>query len=244
MLNVFFELIVRIYEVFIFQVCRGIADVGFILDSSTSIRAANRNNIDNWELIINFVIDIIRRLSIALKGTHVGIVNFSSETKVEFNLDTYYNKNDMITAIRNIEYMDQWTNPAGGIEVLRTEVFDPSNSNRRGDRVDVPDICIIITDGAANINHEKTVPYANMLKNDGCILFAVGVTNNVNRRELELMSSNGRLGETYWLAPNFASLTRIIDTIVNRTCERLLIGLILPLLLYCLLLYPLNWFKM
>ena len=128
--------------------------------------------------------------------------------------------------------MDQWTNPAGGIEVLRTEVFDPSNSNRRGDRVDVPDICIIITDGAANINHEKTVPYANMLKNDGCVLFAVGVTNNVNRRELELMSSNGRLGETYWLAPNFASLTRIIDTIVNRTCERLLIGLILTLLLY------------
>ena len=42
------------------------------------------------------------------------------------------------------------------MKLLRTEMFTPFN----GDRQDVPNFAVVITDGESNINEEETLPEA------------------------------------------------------------------------------------
>ena len=191
-----------------------------MLDSSGSIRDANPDDgsYDNFELMLEFVIDIIQRLDIGDMDVHVGVVSFSHTSRVEFHLDEYFVKHDLVEAIRKIQYIGSYTHTAAGLKDMRTLVFDPTKSNLRGDRNDVPNLAIVITDGMSNENEDKTIPYANDAKNDGIIVLAVGVTDDVNEAELAGISSNGREGETYWTTTDFRVLDRVLPLIVERAC--------------------------
>ena len=122
--------------------------------------------------------------------------------------------------------MNAWTNTAAGLFDMRTKVFDPSNSNLRGDRTNSPDIAVVISDGASNINRERTIPNAEDAKRDGITVLAVGLTNFVNPGELQRIASDGGLGVTYWRSPDFRVTSTIINNIVDRTCDRVVPGLL------------------
>ena len=68
--------------------------------------------------------------------------------KVNFPLNRYNSKSSMFPAIRSIPYVYGSTNTADGLRVLRSEVFNQAN----GDRPEVPNVAIIITDGISNLN--------------------------------------------------------------------------------------------
>ena len=196
-------------------VCVGKVDMGILLDRSGSINQADPGN---WNRMLDFVTRIVRSLIISQDAAHIGIVTYADNAKVEFTLDRYYDQQEVVDAIKDFEYIGGSTNTAGGIFTLRTQVYDPSKSNLRGDRADVPNVCIIITDGESNIDATRTIPNADDLKADGCTVFVIGITNSVRIAELRGMSSNGVLGQTYWLSPQFTDLVNLIDAIVNSTC--------------------------
>ena len=192
----------------------------FVLDSSGSIRSANPadGSVDNWNLMLEFVIDIITRLDISEFGVHVGLVVYSGLSKIEFLLDKYYDKNDLVEAIRQVQYIGTTTNTAAGILDMRVKVFDPNNANARGDRVNVPNIAVVITDGESNVNEARTVPNADAATADGITMLAVGITDQVNMQELAGISSTGIQGDTYWTSPSFMVTSAVVQNIVNRTC--------------------------
>ena len=49
-----------------------------------------------------------------------------------------------------------------------------------GDRPDVPNICILITDGVSNINSRKTVPNALAAHARGIELYTIGKKCNID----------------------------------------------------------------
>ena len=55
---------------------------------------------------------------------HVGALSFSDRARLEFNLDKFYNKQDLIDAVRGIQYMDSFTNTQDGILTMRTKVMN------------------------------------------------------------------------------------------------------------------------
>ena len=61
-----------------------------------------------------------------------------------------------LQAVERMEYVRGRTNTAEALRLLYTEMFTPFN----GDRVDVPNYAIVITDGESNINSENTLPEA------------------------------------------------------------------------------------
>ena len=79
------------------------------------------------------------------------IFHSSTEVQVNFPLDRYANKHSLFAAIRSIPYILGSTNTADGLRVLRSQVFNQAN----GDRPDVPNAAIIITDGISNLNSGK-----------------------------------------------------------------------------------------
>ena len=75
---------------FLVFVCRTPVDLAFLVDSSGSI------GIKNWEGILVFLKEIVNAYNVGPDGTHVAIIAYSSNARVEFQFDRL--KGDEITA--------------------------------------------------------------------------------------------------------------------------------------------------
>ena len=190
--------------------CDSVADIVFVLDSSGSIEISGQGN---WNLMLNFLVDIVNRLTIGPNAIRVGVVSYSGQSKVNFLLDEHTNKSELVNAIKRIPYIGDSTNTAAAIEDMRTKVF-----TQRGDRSNVQNMAIVITDGESNIDQRNTIPNAERAKNDGIIMLAVGITKEINLDELRGISSNGVEGETYWRSSGFGVTEDIVENIVTQTC--------------------------
>jgi hypothetical protein len=54
---------------------------------------------------------------------------------------------------------------------MRTQIFTSQN----GDRDDVPNIAIILTDGVSNVNSRETIPEAERVRSEGIHIYAIGI---------------------------------------------------------------------
>ena len=62
---------------------------------------------------------------------------------------------------------------------MRSEIFVPIN----GDRDNVSNICIIITDGNSTRDVNQTIPQAEMAHAENITIFSVGITDDVDVRQ-------------------------------------------------------------
>jgi len=62
-----------------------------------------------------------------------------------------------------MRFLDANTNTSGGLYVMMTQLFNITN----GDRPDVPNTAIVITDGRSTYDSNLTIPYANEAKARG-----------------------------------------------------------------------------
>ncbi len=79
----------------------------------------------------------------------------------------------ILQGIRNIQFVGGRTFTADGLNMLRTVLFTSAN----GDRLDVPNIGIVITDGQSNINPKQTLPEAVNCRLNGIHLMVVAIGN-------------------------------------------------------------------
>ena len=77
--------------------------------------------------------------------------------------------------MRNIPYCNENTNTTGGLRLTRTEIFNTAN----GDRADVPNVIILITDGNPTRETDLLSDEVQRIKSSGVRIVGVGVTNEV-----------------------------------------------------------------
>ena len=194
-----------------------LVDLVFVLDSSGSIRDSNPadGSYDNWSLLLQFVVNVINRLSVGPTATQVGVVKFANIGENEFYLNTYDNKQSIIDRVQTISYVGANTNTSGGLYIMRTQQFTQAN----GDRPNVQNIGIVVTDGESTFDKEKTVPEAEAARAQGIRVYSVGITSAVNEVELRSMASMPQeLDKQYWTSSDFQVLNGIVDTLVAETC--------------------------
>lgn len=177
-----------------------------MVDTSGSIQ--NRNP-SNWGLVKEFITNVTRRYNVGEDGARVGIVEFSKEANVAFYLDEYYTQSDLEVAIGNLNYQGKSTNIAEGFETARKKLLQES----RGDRKDVKNFCILITDGNPNVRRTDTLSEAEKLKEVSTVI-SVGVTKGIGRQLLEEMSSDGRVVDV----DDFDTLEEEVNGLVILVC--------------------------
>lgn len=168
-------------------------------------------------LVLNFVKNFLAQADIDNGNVRVGVVLYSTSVHVEFLLHDYTSKTEVLTAIDNIPYRYGSTNTADGIKSLRTEIF----TQRSGDRQDVPNIAIILTDGVSNINARRTVPEAQDAQLEGIELFAIGI-GLADTRELNGMASPP-LEEHRFIVEDFSQLNNLQQRVFSSFCTGLLV---------------------
>ena len=93
-------------------------DILFLIDGSGSMK---KHNFDQLRVLLKNMIDGI---DIGPYRSHVALIQFSSRqlTKVEFNLDTYSNKEDIKKAIDDMVYQKKYTYTGYAMEMANKEV--------------------------------------------------------------------------------------------------------------------------
>ena len=94
-------------------VCAKQAEIGIILDHSTSIVNPARGGYDNWDISVKeFVKKLIEAFPIGPTLTRVGIVRFSSRAELAFGFNAYNNSRTMLEAVKREEIQGGETNIA------------------------------------------------------------------------------------------------------------------------------------
>ena len=178
----------------------------FIIDGSGSIEDSGKGN---FQRIKNFVKDVVGGFRIGFDQTHVGAVHYSSSgTAVKIlGLEDHYTKAGIDGAINAIVYRAGATFTGEALRLARTQILSAAH-----DRKDIPNVCIIITDGKAD---DKIEDPAKELRNSGTTIFAVGVGKNINEQQLTEMAGN----ESRVFMVQFDNLDGIINQIKESACK-------------------------
>ena len=115
------------------------ADVIFVLDESGSIGTTN------YDLMKMFLSRLVSRLDIDRGNTRVGLVTFSSDIGTSINLNAHSSVASLQSAISSLSYAGDTTNTAAALEYVRTRML----TSAAGDRSDVPNVVVVLTDGGS-----------------------------------------------------------------------------------------------
>ena len=179
-----------------------------MIDGSGSIEQAGKGNFGR---IKEFIKEVVKGFRIGYDKTHVGAVIFSSSVYVKkvFGLNAYYDESGIEKAIDKMIYPSGGTYTGKAINLVKNQLY-----TRSADREDIPNVCIIITDGKAN---DDIVAPSDALRShgQGTVIFAIGVGKNYDRAELEKMTGNAANVYT----ADFSDLENVIEQIKQSACK-------------------------
>ena len=133
--------------------CTKALDVGIILDGSGSMRSSN------FKKAKEFVQSLIGHFSVSTKATHFGIITFSTNPTLEFDLANakYHDIVELKKRVMEIRYPGRWTRTDKALEMAAQKLFTDAG----GDRKDKPNILVVLTDGKTN---RGSKPYPEVLR--------------------------------------------------------------------------------
>ena len=164
-------------------------DLFFVLDGSGSIGSADFSQVRQFEY------DFVSQLDVGPQDNQVGTIIFSSGASVLFNLNTYENKSDILSAIQNIPYPSGSTNTPDGLCKLVRYGFTEENGARETSAA-VFRVAIVMTDGQSNEESTEcqwdTLQAAEAVHElrPTILVYVIGVTDNVNQQELEAIATS------------------------------------------------------
>uniref|UniRef100_A0A7N6B5X1 Collagen alpha-1(XXVIII) chain n=1 Tax=Anabas testudineus TaxID=64144 RepID=A0A7N6B5X1_ANATE len=184
----------------------------FVIDSSESVGP------ENFEIIKDFVNALVDRVTVGRNATRIGLVLYSLEVKLVFNLARYVTKQDIKQAIRKIPYMGEGTHTGTAIRKATQEAFYSS-------RVGVSKVAIVITDGQTDKREPVKLDIAVREAHAANIeMFALGIVNTSDPtqaeflRELNLIASDPDT-EHMFLIDDFNTLPALESKLVSQFCE-------------------------
>uniref|UniRef100_A0A3B4WT62 Collagen alpha-1(XXVIII) chain n=1 Tax=Seriola lalandi dorsalis TaxID=1841481 RepID=A0A3B4WT62_SERLL len=176
----------------------------FVIDSSESVGP------ENFEIIKDFVTRLVDRTTVGRNATRIGLVLYSLDVHLEFNLVRYMNKQDVKQAIRKMPYMGEGTYTGTAIRKATQEAFFSA-------RPGVRKVAIVITDGQTDKREPVKLDIAVREAHAANIeMYALGIVNSSDPtqteflRELNLIASDPD-SEHMYLIDDFNTLPVVED---------------------------------
>ncbi|XP_063442732.1 von Willebrand factor A domain-containing protein 2-like [Mytilus trossulus] len=189
----------------------GELDLVFIIDASNSIGWGN------FLRLKNFLRGFITHLSIDNGAVKVGAVVYSTTVEIEFHLDSYTTAADIDKHLSKIKYTDGVTYTAGALNVTKNVLFTAA----KGDREDIPNFVILVTDGNSNYRKDLTIPYADNLK-EVAVIYALGIGKELEEYPQELLEivRQPELGnaDMYQMLKDYQALEELKNAIFDNMC--------------------------
>ncbi|XP_034741436.1 collagen, type XXVIII, alpha 2a isoform X3 [Etheostoma cragini] len=184
----------------------------FVIDSSESVGP------ENFEIIKDFVTRLVDRTTVGRNSTRIGLVLYSLDVHLEFNLVRHMNKQDIKQAIRKMPYMGEGTYTGTAIRKATQEAFFSA-------RPGVRKVAIVITDGQTDKREPVKLDIAVREAHAANIeMYALGIVNSSDPtqaeflRELNLIASDPD-SEHMYLIDDFNTLPALESQLISQFCE-------------------------
>ncbi|KAF7211209.1 cartilage matrix protein [Nothobranchius furzeri] len=179
-------------------------DVVFVIDGSKSIRP------ENFELVKKWINQIVDKMDISERKTHVGLVQYSSSVKTEFSLGKHNNKKDLKEAVKKMVYMERGTMTGLALRHMTENSFNYAQGARPG----VQKVGIVFTDGRSQ---DYIGDAAKKAKELGMKMYAVGVGSAVES-ELKAIASEP-VSDHYFYTADFKTMNEIAKKLQINICQ-------------------------
>lgn len=187
--------------------CReGHVDLVLLVDGSKSVRP------QNFELVKRFVNQIVDFLDVSPEGTRVGLVQFSSRVRTEFPLGRYGTAAEVKQAVLAVEYMERGTMTGLALRHMVEHSFSEAQGARPRD-LNVPRVGLVFTDGRSQ---DDISVWAARAKEEGIVMYAVGVGKAVEEELREIASEPSELHVSY--SPDFNTMTHLLENLKGSIC--------------------------
>uniref|UniRef100_A0A3Q1JBA9 VWFA domain-containing protein n=1 Tax=Anabas testudineus TaxID=64144 RepID=A0A3Q1JBA9_ANATE len=187
-------------------------DIVIVLDGSNSIYP--------WPPMTDFLQKLISALDIGPQSTQVSVIQYGVDQRIEFQLNTYKTKNEMVKAASRITQMyGTSTNTFNAIQSASRTGFSPQKGGRPG----AAKVLVVVTDGESHDNHMRDAVIADCEK-QGITRFGIAVLgyyirNNIDTEKLiaEIKSIASLPTEKYFFnVSEEAALSTIAGTLGDR----------------------------
>ncbi|KAI9528336.1 hypothetical protein NQZ68_022028 [Dissostichus eleginoides] len=180
-----------------------IADVVFLVDGSWSVGRPN------FKVIQKFISVAAGAFQIGAERTRVGVVQFSSGSRTEFNLKTHLTRPTLLRAIAALEYKGGNTRTGDALNYLLNNSFSEASGARKA----FPKVLVIITDGKSEDPVEN---YARQLRSRGVEIFVLGI-QQANEEQMKLMASEPHRSHIFSVA-DFNLIKSVQSKLVSQVC--------------------------
>jgi len=184
-------------------------DVIFVLDGSSSVGPKN------FTVAQNFINGIVDKFNVSPEGVKIGLLQYSTSPRIEFNLDDHKTKKAVKAAVNDIDWILGDTHTALALRETHNSMVAPAfRKNKKRSR-----FVIVITDG--DPQDFKQVPAAvEQLKGKEVKIFAIGV-GKATVTELKKLAYTGEKSNTkdVFYADNYKDAKRFTDTLVSLICK-------------------------
>ncbi|XP_051258609.1 collagen alpha-3(VI) chain isoform X1 [Dicentrarchus labrax] len=153
-------------------------DVVFLLDGSDSTRSG-------FPAMRDFVQRVVETLSVDDNKDQVSVVQYSRDPAVQFYLNTYTTKAEILDTVRGLRHKGgRPLNTGAALQYLGDNVFTASAGSRRQEGV--PQVLILLSSGRS---FDSVDAPASALKQLGVLIFAIG-TRSADSRQLQEISND------------------------------------------------------
>ncbi|XP_055882088.1 collagen alpha-4(VI) chain-like isoform X5 [Biomphalaria glabrata] len=188
------------------KICVEQLDLVVILDTSKSVGEKN------FQKCIFFLEGVVANLSIAPDSVRVALLRYSDKAQVVSYLNDDMEKQEKLKAVGSIQYIEGSTYTDLALELTNEEVLSPE----RGDRSNVSDLVVLITDGESS-NKSSTKNQSVKLKNRNNLkIFTLGIGSEIDDEELEAIATSNDLS---LILESFENLAEIIAPMTSVTCS-------------------------
>lgn len=182
-----------------------LADIVFLVDGSWSIGT------ENFQKIRDFLHTLVNSFDVSPEKVQIGLVQYSSSPNSEFYLNTFDTKQKIFDYITNLSYKGGGTLTGLGLNFLLKQHFVKEAGSRAKDGV--PQIAVVITDGQSQDN---VGPHAQELKDQGIILYAIGI-KDADMEQLKEIASMPHDQHIYGVS-DFTALQAISQSFIQVLC--------------------------
>jgi uncharacterized protein YegL len=152
-------------------------DFFIILDQSSSIGDAN------FQKMKNFVVSLLLQSNLGQQGVRVGLITYNRRPRLRFHLNEMANHEEAIAAVDSIVYEGRGTNTGLAIKW----VVDNAFKEEFGDRPEVPNKVLLITDGRARDPPILKVQSGRL--QEEATVYALGIGKQIDYVELNRIAS-------------------------------------------------------
>ncbi|XP_074126927.1 collagen alpha-4(VI) chain-like isoform X2 [Sminthopsis crassicaudata] len=185
------------------------ADIVFLVEASSGM------GLENFELAIQFLGRTIHSLNIGPDKVRVGLVLYSEEPRLEFGLDTFLSKSEILSHLNKLPFIGGQTKTGAALDFLRNTVFTQQRGSRS--RQGVQQFAVVITGGSSQDRVDRP---ASLLRRSGVTLIAVGTQKASGNGDLDKIASYPPRKYAIYLE-SFLQLSMVRDKIKKRLCTEI-----------------------